>query len=646
MSKEFIEKGYNKDLISKASRQERQLSYFTQSELQEDITTEYLKQWAERNYKGNDYFLNFVKQVFKTENFLFFFKYLRKPLPSAKLINNKIKPQLKRVFTSENADFKYDVTNVDKQEIKETLDIKDFQEELFNKMLFKHNSIVIEDLDSEEKNKPFRYFLDIDRVMSLAHDNKNITKIAFTGCAVIDGVEVEGIIYIDNNVYSLYDDKHNLISEVAHDLGRCPANFIIDEKYKGNFIIRESIFTYVREELEEYVFLKTLQRMTEPNGALPVVTKLEVPDDNEDIDGSNGEPNSNNIMGSQKASIYNENNNEQTGDLQAGTMHEVPIEAITKDDGSLDMEAVKSYLNFFYIPVEALNYMKDRINEIENSVISTIVGTIDISNSTAVNELQIEKSIIVLENTLINLADSLNKVRRESDYNMLALKYSPEKVNEVFIFYGTDFFLESQSKLFADLEKAPNPIERKNLLVRINQNKYKNNHDQMVRAKLLYDLVPFTTDADFDKGVANGLDEVTKQYYLRFNYWIGLFEAQYGDIVSFWTELESDTATRLTLVNNLIIDIIKNNTIADDLDDDGGELSENERIKIDAQSKLKGTVGGVDGILSIQEGVKNGTTQYSAALEILNEIFGFTDEKSRAILGKEKTTIQTETNNN
>jgi hypothetical protein len=561
VSKEFIEKGYNKSAISKAARQEQQLLYFTKSELQDDVSTDYITAWAERNYKSNDYFLNFVKQVFKTENFLFFFKYLRKPLPSTKLINNKIRPQLKRVFTAENADFKYDVTNVDKGDIVDTLDIQNFQDDLFDKMLFEHNSIVIEDLDSEEKNKPYRYFLNIDRVVSLEHNNKRITRIAYSGCAVIDGKEENGYIYIDDKTYALYGTDFELIAEAPHDLGRCPADFITDQKYKGNFIVRESIFTYIREELEEYVFLKTLQRMTEPNGALPVVTKLETSDDDEDIDSSKGEPNSNNIMGSQKASLYNENNNEQIGDLQAGTIHDIPIEAIKKDDGSLDMDAVKSYLNFHYIPVEALDYMKERISEIENSILSTIIGTIDTSNEESKNELQIEKSIIVLENTLINLADNLNKIRKESDYNMLALKYSKEKVNEVFIFYGTDFFLESTTKLYDDLAKASNPIERKNILVRINQNKYKNNHDQMVRAKLLYDLLPYTTDADFDIARSVGLDPITLQYQLRFNYWIGLFEAQYGDIVTFWMDLESDSATRLTLINNLIIQIITANTV-------------------------------------------------------------------------------------
>lgn len=559
MSKEFIEAGLNKSAVTTAWRQEKQLSYFTQSDLQdESITTEYLNSWANRKYQTNDYFLNYVKNVFKTENFLSFFKYLRKPLPSAKLINNKIRPQLNRVFVSENADFKYDVTNVELSDIAEDLDTKDFQEELLNKLLFKHNSIVIEDLDSEKVNEPYRYFLDINLVISIAYHKDRITRIAYK--ANIGTEEV--IIYIDNEVYAVYNQSYELIGEVIpHDLGRCPADFISKTKYKGDFIIRESIFTYIREELEEYVFLKTLQKMSEPNGAIPVLVKLEVEEDSKkDKQGEPGEPNTDQVMASQRSTEFGENNNDQSGDLQTGTIHEVPLSAITDDEGKIDMETVKNFLNFFYTPIEALKFIKERIIEIENSIISTIIGTIDTSNEESKNEMQIEKSIIVLENTLITLADNLNKIRRESDYNMLALKYGRERVNEVFIFYGTDFFLESQSKLFEDLEKAPNPIERKNILVRINQNKYKNNQDQTIRQMLLYDLLPYTTDKDFEIARDTTIDPLDLQYQLRFNYWLGIFEAQYGDIVSFFNGLDSDKATRLMVINNLIIDIIKENT--------------------------------------------------------------------------------------
>lgn len=564
MGKKFIESGFNRSALNTAAKQERQLSYFTQGELQEDsISTEYLNKWADRKYQTNDYFLNYVKTVFKTENFLSFFKYMRNPLPSAKLINNKIKPQLNRVFVAENAEFKYSVDGAQPSDIADTLKTKKFEEKLFNKLLFKHNSILVEDLDSKKANSPYRYFLDIKDVLALDHTDECIKRIAYK--AHVGGEAA--IIYIDGEKYQVYDKNKELVSDIPHDLGRCPAHFISKGMYKDDFIIRESIFTYIREELEEYVFLKTLQKMTEPNGAIPVVTKIETENADEDyqsMHGEPGEPNSDDVMGSQRSKVQGDNNNTQGGDLQTGTIHDVSAAAVRDADGKLNMDVVKNYLNFFYVPVEALNYIKDRIEGIENSITSTIVGTIDgyTSNEQSKNEMQVERSIIVLENTLIDVAESLNAIRKESDYDMLALKYSPDKVQEVFIFYGTDFFLESQSSLFEDLSKAPNPIERKNILVRINQNKYKNNRDQMIRQKLLYDLLPYTTDEDFEVARGTSIDPVTLQYQLRFNYWIGIFEAMYGDVVAFFNGMDSDAATRLVVINNLVIDIINKATPA------------------------------------------------------------------------------------
>jgi hypothetical protein len=558
VSREFIEERVNASELKKAAMQERQLLYFTQNELQEETITEaYIEQWAAANYTTNDYFLNYIKSVFKQDNFLVFFKYLRKPIPSTKLINNKIKPQLNRVFVAENSDFKYDVSGVEKADIKDLLHNKKFEEELFDKILFNHNSILIEDL--KDINTPYRYFIDIKDVVSLTHDGDNITRIAFTGCIQDEnGKEIGGYVYLDAEYYAFYDKDYKLITEVPHDLGKCPADFIVKAKYKNNFIVRESIFTYIREELEEYNFLKTLQKMTDVNGAIPVVTKL-------DTTSGEGNPpeSSEDITTPEPMSSGNNLKNGQSGDLQPGTIHEIPIEGVTNDDGTLNMAVVTNYLNFFYTPTEALKYIKERINDIENSIISTLIGTMDTSNEESKNEMQIEKSIIVLENTLISFAEVLNTIRTKSDYKMLSLAYGKERVNEVFIFYGTDFFLESQSRLFDDLSKAPNPIERKNILVRINQNKYKNNQDQMIRAKLLYDLLPYTTDADFEIARNVQGDPITTQYQLRFNYWVGIFEANYGDIVTFYTGLESDAATRLKIINDLIIGIIKENTNID-----------------------------------------------------------------------------------
>ena len=62
--KDFIKEKHGSDGLDLAIKQQEQLSYFTQSQIQKEINIEYLKKWAERNYIGNDYFLNWIKAIF------------------------------------------------------------------------------------------------------------------------------------------------------------------------------------------------------------------------------------------------------------------------------------------------------------------------------------------------------------------------------------------------------------------------------------------------------------------------------------------------------------------------------------------------------------------------------------------------------
>jgi disulfide oxidoreductase YuzD len=559
MSREFIESQYNKSYIHKAAKQEKQLAYFTLSDMQEDyLTTEYLEMWVQRKYQGSDYFLNYVKSVFKTKNFLTFFKYLRKPLPSSKLINNKIAPQLRRVFNAENAEFKYVVDGADETDFNQLLNIKDFEQELFGRMLFKHNSLLVSDM---KDGNPYRYFIDISDVKSInrTYDGK-VKAIAFKGEIelVEDVKEVEGYVYIDDLVYAFYDKDYNLVSSLSHGLGHCPVHFISPKIIGDNWIVRESIFTYIREELEEYTFLKTLQKMTEPNGAIPIITQLDVQiEERGDIDSANAdnEGNSDNMMSSQRATIAG--TNPQSGDsiMQAGTVFKVPV--IDKEDVSIDMEAVKNFVNFHYLPIDSLKYLKERIQDIEHSIIYTVVGgVIDGLKEGSKNESQIEESLSVLQNTLIYFADSFNYIRKLSDWDMLILKFG-NRVRDISIFYGTDFFLDTESILYANLEKSKNPIERKNILLRINQNRYRGNENKLNRQIILYDLIPYVFDDEFQVAVDSlKIDDTTFQYQTRFNYWISQFEAKYGDLVAFYSLMDVEKPQKLALINSLIIEII------------------------------------------------------------------------------------------
>lgn len=555
MSKEFIQAKVNSSYIADAIKQQNQLSYFTESSLQENsITADYISQWASRHYQSTDYFLNYIKSIFKTDVFLKFFKYLRKPLPSTKLIKNRIEPQLNRVFIAENSDFKYYVNGIDQSKIKETLNNSEFEKDLFYHILYKHNSILISDVDNE---KAYRFFLDINDVVSIEEENnKKINKIAFNAVVNIDNKKINGVAYIDKDYFRFYDNQLNLIKEVDNELGYNPAHYIANHKYKNQPVVQESLFTFIREEIEEYVFLKTLQKMTEPSGAIPVTTTIDVPIDTSDID-SKDKAVIDDEMGSQQSSEHSTNPHSGIGLLDPGMVHRLPLKAITTQNGDINPALLDAFINFKYIPVDILTYLNDRIKEVEDSLLITTVGDILGRKEEAQNELQIEKSITTLQNNLLHIADLMNRARALSDKDQLGLTFGIKSVSEVFIFYGTDFFLDSETKLYNDLEKAPNPIERKNILIRINQNKYKSNQDQMVRQKILYELLPFVSDNDFK--VARGANQVEPelmQYQIRFTYWINLFEAKYGDIVSFYNEMDIDRYQKFIVINNLIIELI------------------------------------------------------------------------------------------
>jgi hypothetical protein len=68
----------------------------------------------------------------------------------------------------------------------------------------------------------------------------------------------------------------------------------------------------------------------------------------------------------------------------------------------------------------------------------------------------------------------------------------------------------------------------------------------------------------------------------------------------------------------------------------GGGLHNPNDIEAEAKAKLKGTVGGVQGVLSIQDSVSKGITDYSAAVTLLFEIYGFNEATAKAILGTPK----------
>jgi len=555
VSKEFIQNRVGGAYLTSARRQAKQISYLVESDLQEEINIKYLEAWAERNYMTNDYFLNWVKSIFKTENALQFYKYFRFPIASSALINNKVLPALERVFYADDSYFRY-ILNGEPFEDVENLKLKEFNEVIFDALLFRHNDILF--YDFPETNKPERSLISIEQVVAIEAERHDIKRLAFKGTFN----EAPAIIYADEKEYIVYNYTHDIINgPIPHDLGQCPADFISKEPFKSkdDYVTRKSIFSYSIEKLEEYVFLKTLQRMTEPNGSIPIVTQLKAtakPKEGKQQEGPAGDPMS--------ATSFSSNKTEQGATVQ-GKTNESPLQAgsrisippIKKQDGSYDMEAIKHFINFFYTPVEALEYLQKRILEIEDTLLVDLIGDYQEENDKAMNELQVSKGYMSKQDRLRRFSKMLSWIRNRSDRKMIAMSSGMKNV-EADCFYGSDFFLETESDLYDLILKSPNSIERKNVLMRLARNRNRHNIPKAKRESILYKLLPFASDKDFEKAINNqAVGEITFQLQTRMDFYVGIFESRYGDILYFYDIIEGADGVKLNIINNLLTDIIK-----------------------------------------------------------------------------------------
>lgn len=553
MSKEFIQNGVGSSSIAEAVRQQKTLAYWTEGKIQQPVNDEYIKAFINRNYITDDYFLNWVKTIFGDVNFLAFFKYLRNPVPSAKIVNNKIKPQLERVFHAEDSYFKY-VIKGDEVEEPENLQCEEFNEWMLNALMYRHNDILVHDL--EDVNTPCRNLISIENVVAIESHKNRIKRLSYRAEMTIDDVVVRGYLYLDDKVYSFFDDSYNIRNEVFHDLGECPADYISPEAFSDDDIVRKSMFSYVGTDLEEYSFLKTLQRMSDVNGTIPVTAILDYSDrgDDDDVDADPEGPNMPMSVSSQQAKHQREVQGKQT-EVQAGSI--IPIRPKLKDDGSIDTAQVQYYIKHFYMPVEAMRFVNERVIELQNEIIQSVTGDFKEQNESAQNEKQVSKGYQGKQDSLRNLSKSLSRIRTISDAKMLKLQHGASSVY-VKVFFGSDHFQESQSELYEMLDKAGNPIERRSILRRINRNKYRFNAKESKRKDILYSLMPYSTDKDLETAISTSTATPENLLYQnQFNYWITRFESSFGDIVTLWDSMESDDSKKLIYIDTLIKQLIK-----------------------------------------------------------------------------------------
>lgn len=98
-------------------------------------------------------------------------------------------------------------------------------------------------------------------------------------------------------------------------------------------------------------------------------------------------------------------------------------------------------------------------------------------------------------------------------------------------------------------------------------------------------------------------------------------------------ELEKGVLTTSEARNILYPNLEEVEVETDESSDNLEGNSEAEQANQEAQANLRGSVGGVQGILEIQQSVVNGTTSRNSAMSILQTIYGFDESQANEILG-------------
>jgi len=585
MSREFIKSGYNSSQIAEAQRQQRHIRSLIVSQVQKDLTENYLEKVCQPSHKHTDPLMMWVATIFKNENFKSFFKYTRYPLVSSILAKEEIEGSLARVFFSDDSFKKYIVRG---EEIKapECMCEEEWSKQLFEAMMYNYNDLIIHDL--KDVNLPYREFTSIEDVVSIQVQKDTILKVAYRATMILPEEEeaTKGVIYLDDEVMAFYpDDEGKAEFVVGHDIETCPAVWVSPKAFNNEEpIIRESIFSRVRPLMEKYVFLDTLQIMAETNGAFPVVVKLDTSDDTgEESDDGLAHDGTGGAMAAYPTKGHKEKSPSTI--MQAGSVHEVAVPQ--GPDGSFDTSLIRDFATFLRSPVENMEYIETKLKSVKAEIVSSIVGDYREQNKggngseAAMNEMQVSKSYISKQDRLRGLSEAMSETKMSSDTIMLRFMFGLDVFTETS--FGTDFFIETADDLYKSFKMAPNPIERGHVLNKLLRVRANNREEKYYKDKIMYSILPFQRTEDFNQAVLSGLVSLNdKILQMQFQYILTIFESQYGDLVEFFQTLKEDgqstEAEILTviksLINQIITDYVNDNQITG-LPEGGGESGAN-----------------------------------------------------------------------
>jgi len=298
------------------------------------------------------------------------------------------------------------------------------------------------------------------------------------------------------------------------------------------------------------------------------------------------------------------------------------------------LNTVAGYVSADVKSWEMMNEELDRTHDIVHfSLWHTTVEKHGSSRETATGRFL---DVQPVRNKLNDFADIAEKI-----YNKLGSLWGEAELtassrNGTFSFkktLGRRFIIETPDQLWEKYQKSKGEVPEPAadlLLIQFYEAEFQSN--ELLRNYYIktveVDPFPHMTVDEVTK--INGISETEKATKIYFHEWLRTLEKQK------FVEMDEEVAKALLLV------FATQKTGVGAGGEDGAtpeKSAEEDKLKKTAQAQLKGSVGGVQGILGIQAAIKAGGDR-GAAVATLMEIYGFNKEIANKLLGE----IKTETN--
>lgn len=613
--------------------------------------------------KGHHWFLHWVQSVVSNvKKYERFIQFLRFPYFTNDIVES-IFNNLSKVFESRNSFRKYDFKTPSNEQdfIKYLVSISDsffWKSDVFDAIKNNINSVVVIDMRTTESNqpKPYSYIVNTHKIIDMDNttiQSTSVDKKLFKRFKIEYFIfeDVSGrIIALDDEFYRSFNkDKDGIVFdipeiEIPHNLGYCPAAQIYSNPFnKRDNIRKKGPISTTISDLDFILYYETFKRYSDSFVPNPVTVKYaeecNYTSDN-GIKCDNGRlqvqhPHDENSFHFVQCPKCNE-------DSLVGPGEVLEVQPPRNKDEFDQIDAI----HFAQPPLDGIEYTSKDIERRIDNVMKRTVGIGDEQfNGQAKNIPQILGGFESKKTILRNLALNIEIITKFTHETIAKLRYSDD-FQGCTIFLGDEFFLETEKQLFEKYteEKANGNPEYELSMSRdkISETKHKNNPNLLQRAKFLSYVEPHqgqTIDEiqkmkkDFPT-LVNDTDFVIKINFDRFVKRFEVEEEPIGVLLGSENSRDINVKTVQDKFLEYAAELIVIPT-GEGVEDVTGE--ERPDIEAEAKARLKGSVGGVQGILEIQKSVAAGTTSKAAALVILEEIFGFDKATGNKMLqGKTK----------